>query len=143
MNWGDPFGIREKVMGVGLIVLTVALFGLFVFHNVESGMLQMQLKKANEDIGSLTVLKASQALQISTLTADLDKQNKAVEGLQKAAEERSAEAASAQAKVRQVNASWKKKYDGVLAQVSEAKDCEELSLRVDEYLSVRKSEVSP
>lgn len=143
MSWDDPFGVREKVMSGGLVVLTLALFGLFVFHNVEVGMLQMQLKKANEEVGTLTALKASQTLQISTLTSSLSKQNEAVAALQRTAEEHSQAAASAQAKVKQVNASWQKKYEGVLAQVGASKDCAELSLQVDEYLTLRRIEATP
>lgn len=140
--WFGLTSLREKFLSIAVLLLIAALAGFWFYHWTTMKLLTTELTEARQQIGVLTVAKATLEVQKTTLTTALNTQNKAVTDLILAQQLSTDAAQLAISNAKAASAKWKKQYEGLLnSPRPPGTDCEALGLRITQYLTVRQSEV--
>ena len=135
--------LREKTLSVLVLVLLATLAGFWFYHWTTTKLLTSELTDARNQIGVLTIAKATLEVEKKSLTISLDKQTKAIADLIQAQQQASDAAQLAINKAKADSAKWRNLYQGILnSPRPPGTDCEALGIKINQYLVVRQSEVT-
>ena len=124
-----------------VLVMLIALGGLFTYHTVVTGLLGKELSTAQTTVGQLRASVASKEAQIKALTDTVAQQNKAIEGMVEAGRQASMAANKAIAAAKARAAKWEVEYRRILtAPPMSEDDCKALGITMEEYMLMRQRE---
>jgi hypothetical protein len=124
-----------------VLVMLIALGGLFTYHKVVTGLLGKELATAQTTVGQLRSSVAAKETQIQALTDTVAQQNKAIEGMVEAGRQASMAANKAIAAAKARAAKWEVEYRLILtAPPMSEDDCKALGITMEEYMLMRQRE---
>ena len=130
---------KFKIQVVLALLLVIA--GLFLFYTVRVSMLESDLKKAHERIGSQSVEIATLRTANSQMAKDVQTQNNAIVALKIRQAEETKLAEEAMSVVKKEKNIWKGKYEGLFTATPTGKnECENVFNLLDTYQAVRADE---
>lgn len=141
---GSVLGLKDKLLlwACGLLVVGLLAFG--AYHSVTVSFFKEQIKTRDASIAQLTTENADLSAANLRLSTSIETQNAKIKALADASDAASKAADEAIAKAQAETKKWKGKYQSLWnSPRPSGDDCKDLSLKIDQYIELRKGEVSP
>lgn len=123
-----------------IVVLVAVLLGGFVYHKSTTALLKSDLKKLQEQVGSLTVEVATLKASKAQLVSAVERQSEAITDMVRQEEEISQQAEEALARERKQAEEWKGKYAAILNAPRHGTACDSLTHKMTKYFDLRREE---
>lgn len=141
---GSVLGFKDKLLLWALGLLVVAFLGFGAYHWGVVKFLKSEIASRDQSIAQLTVENVELSAANLRLSTSIETQNAKIKELSAAQEEASKAADEAIARAQAETKKWKGKYQALWnSPRPTGDDCKDLSLKIDQYIELRKGEVSP